>query len=197
MSKIRRYFASGLLITIPVFVTLYLIYTVARFIDNIWGKFVNIYFLKHFGFSVPGVGLVLGIITVFAIGFVATNFIGKRIFKSVEGWFLKFPLIKQIYPAMRQIVDSFMSKESPAFKKVVLVEYPSKGIWSVGFLTSDGCRELNEKTGRRLLHVFLANSPTPVTGFLILVPIENVKILDMAVEDGIKLIVSGGIVKPL
>jgi len=197
MSRIKRYFASGLLITIPVFITLYLIYVVARFIDNIWGKLINMYFMKHFGFTVPGVGLILGIITIFAVGFVATNFIGKRIFKGAERWFLRFPLIRQIYPAMRQIVDSLMSKEGQAFKKVILVEYPSKGIWAVGFLTGDSFAEANLKTGRDLVHVFVATTPNPLTGFLVLVPRDEIRVMDISIEDGIKLIVSGGIVKPL
>lgn len=197
MSKIKRYFASGLLITIPVFITLYLIYAVVRFIDGVWGKFINIYFMKYFGFTLPGIGIILAIVTIVAVGFVATNFIGKKIFKAVERRFLRFPLIRQIYPAMRQIVDSLMSKDSQAFKKVVLVEYPSKGIWAVGFLTGDSFAEANRKTGKDLVHVFVATTPSPLTGFLVLVPRDEIKMMDISVEDGIKLVVSGGIVKPL
>lgn len=197
MSRIKRYFASGLLITVPVFVTLYLIYVVARFIDGIWGKLINMYFVKHFGFAVPGIGIILAIFTIIAVGFVATNFIGKRVFMGVEGWFLKFPLIKQIYPSMRQIVKSLMSKDSPAFKKVALVEYPSKGIWSVGFITNESFKKANDLSGRELVHVLIATTPTPLSGFLILVPKEDVKILDISIEEGLRLIVSGGIVKPL
>lgn len=196
MSKIKRYFGTGLLITLPVLFTVYILWIVFRFIDGIWGKFINYYLKKHLGFSIPGLGFILGIATVIIVGFIATNFFGKKIFKAIENWFLKLPLIRQIYPTAKQIVDSFISKESPAFKKVVLVEYPSKGIWSVGFLTNDGFKEAEEKSGRELVHVLIGTTPTPLSGFLILVPKDEIKILDISIEEGIKLVVSGGIVKP-
>ncbi|MBN2452935.1 MAG: DUF502 domain-containing protein [Candidatus Omnitrophica bacterium] len=194
--KIRNYFATGFLIALPVFVTLYLIYVILRFIDGVFGKLINVYFQKHFGFSVPGVGIIIGIAIIFLIGFTAANFFGKKIIHSLERWFMKFPMIRQIYPAAKQIVDSFISKESPAFKKVVMVQYPCEGIWSVGFLTSDSFREANEKSGRDLMHVFIATTPSPLTGFLILVPRDKVKEMDMSIEEGIKLVISAGIVKP-
>jgi uncharacterized membrane protein len=196
IKKIRHYFATGLLITLPIFFTLYLIYVVFRFIDGIWGKVINFYLNRNFGITVPGLGIILGIITVIIVGFITTNFFGKRIFHALEGWFLKFPFIRQIYPAAKQIVDSFISKESPAFKKVVLIEYPSKGLWSVGFMTNDSFTEAEKASGEGLMHVFVATTPSPLTGFLVLVPKRDVKFLDISVEQGVKLIVSAGIVKP-
>ena len=196
IKKVRHYFATGLLITLPVFFTLYLLFVIVRFIDGLWGKVINFYLRKYLGFGIPGLGFILAIITVIVVGFVATNFFGKRLFHAIERWFLRFPFIRQIYPAAKQIVDSFVSKDSPAFKKVVLVEYPRKGIWVIGFLTNDSFSEANEKTGSELLHVFIATTPSPLTGSLVLVPKEEVRFLDISVEEGIKLIVSGGIVKP-
>lgn len=196
MSSIKRYFATGLLITLPVFFTFYIMFAVVRFIDGIWGKVINFYARKYLGFAIPGLGFILGLVTVLIVGFIATHFIGKRLFRGVERWLLKFPFISQIYPALRQIVSSFLSKDSPAFRKVVLVEYPARGIWSIGFLTSDGFREAREKTGKELVHIFIATTPTPLTGFLILVPKEEVKILNISIEDGIKLVISAGIVRP-
>ena len=193
---LRRYFGTGLLITLPAFFTVYLIYVVFRFIGGILGKVINFYLKKSLGFSIPGLGIILGVIVVTLIGFVATNYFGKRLFKALEIWFLKFPFIRRIYPAAKQIVDSFISRESPAFKKVVLVEYPSKGIWSLGFLTSESFDEAIKKTGEDLVHVFIATTPSPLTGFLILVPKNNIKPLDISIEDGVKLIISGGIVRP-
>lgn len=184
------------MITLPVFFTLYFLFVAFRFIDGIWGKLINYYLKREFGFSIPGLGIILGVFTVFIIGFIATNFLGKRVFRSVEGWFLKFPLIRQIYPSTKQIVSSFLSKDAPTFKKVVLVEYPSKGIWAVGFITNDSFKEAEEKTGEELVHVLIGTTPTPLSGFLILVPKKNIKFLDISVEEGIKLVVSGGIVKP-
>lgn len=196
MSRIKKYFASGIFVTLPIFFTLYVIFLIARFIDGIWGKVINIYIKKYLGFAIPGLGLVLAVITIFVIGFIATTILGRRIFRPIERFFVRFPFIRQIYPASKQVVDSFFSRESPAFKKVVLVEYPSKGIWAIGFLTNESFREANEKSGHELMHVFIATSPSPFTGFLILMPKKDVKVLDIPVEEGVKLIVSGGIIKP-
>jgi len=196
MSKIKRYFASGLLVTLPVFVTFYILFVAARFIDGIWGKVINYYLRKELGFTIPGLGFILAILTVLIVGFVATNFFGKRLFQTIERMLLRFPLIRQIYPAARQIISSLVSKKSSAFKKVVLLEYPSKGIWSIGFITNDSFHEANVKTSEDLLHIFIATSPSPLTGFLILVPKRDVKVMDISVEQGMKLIISGGIVKP-
>jgi len=194
--KIQRYFGTGLLLITPAFITGYLLFVIFRFIDGIWGKLINIYLKNNFGFTVPGIGVIIGLITVTLIGFIATNFFGRKIFQALENWLLKFPLVRQIYPATKQIVQSFFSQEHSAFKKVVLVEYPSKGIWSIGFITNESFKEAQEKVGEELMHVFIATTPSPFSGFLVLVPKKDVKFLDMSVEDGIKLIVSGGIVKP-
>ncbi len=194
--KIRHYFATGLLVTLPVFITLYFLFIIFRFIDGICGKVVNFYLKQYLGFAIPGIGFVIGILIVLAVGFVAANFLGKKIIHALENWFLKFPFIRQIYPAAKQIVDSFISKDSPAFKKVVLVQYPSKGIWSIGFLTNESFGDANSKSGRDLLHIFIATTPSPLTGFLILVPREDVTELDISIEDGVKLIISAGIVRP-
>jgi uncharacterized membrane protein len=196
IKKIRHYFATGLLVSLPIFITAYLIFAVFRFIDGIFGKVVNVFLKQHFGFSVPGIGIIIGLVIVFLIGFFAANFFGRRLFKALEGWFLRFPFIRQIYPAAKQIVDSFMSKDGPAFKKVVLAEYPSKGLWAIGFVTNEAFREANEKTEEELVHVLIATTPSPLTGFLAFIPKKNLKFLDISVEEGIKLIISGGIVKP-
>jgi uncharacterized membrane protein len=169
---IRRYFITGLLVTLPVFITLYLIFAIAKFIDGIWGTVINFYLKKYLGFAVPGLGLILGLITVFIVGVIATNLIGKRFFHFLEGWFLRLPVIRQVYPSAKQVVDSFMSKDKPAFKKVVLVQWPSKGIWALGFITNEGFKEACDKTGRKLIHVFIATTPSPLTGFVTLIPEE-------------------------
>ena len=184
------------MIVLPVFLTLYLIFVVVRFIDGAWGRAINNYLSRNMGFMIPGLGLILSVITVIFVGFMATNFFGKKLFYALEMWFLKFPFIRQIYPAAKQIVDSFISKESPAFKKVVMFEYPSKGLWSIGFLTNDSFNRAEDISGEELLHVFVATTPSPLTGFLVLAPKKDVRILDISIEEGIKLIVSGGIIKP-
>jgi uncharacterized membrane protein len=196
MSRAKRYFFTGLLIILPIFMTIYVIWAVVNFLNTTWGKLINLFLMKQFGFQIPGLGFVLAILTVLIVGFIATNILGRRMFGFFERLFIKFPIIGQIYGPAKQIVDSFVSKEKPAFRKVVLIEYPSKGLWSLGFLTNESFQEANQKSGEELVHVLVSTTPSPLTGFLVLVPKKDVKMLDISVEAGIKLIVSGGIVKP-
>lgn len=194
--KLRRYFGAGILVILPAFITAYALYFIFQFMDGIWGKLVNIYLKKHYGFAIPGIGVILGLLTILIVGFIATNFLGKRIIHGLERWIMRLPLVRQIYPAAKQIIVSLVDEDKKAFKKVVMVEYPCKGIWTVGFLTNESFDAAQKAAGEELLHVFIGTSPSPITGFLILVPKHNVKFLEITVEEGIKLIVSGGIVKP-
>lgn len=196
MTKLRRYFLAGLLLILPLFITVYLITFIFKFIDGIFGGFINSYLEQTFGFFIPGIGIVLGIVLVLLAGFFASHFLGKKVLHALEGWFLKLPGIRQIYPSAKQIVGFLFSKDQAAFKKVVLVEYPSKGIWSIGFMTNTGFKEAQEKTGEELIHVLIGTTPGPWSGFLVFVPKRDIKFMDMSIEDGMKLIISGGILKP-
>lgn len=196
MLKIRRYFAAGLLLVLPIFISFYIIFLVFRFVDGIFGGLINNYLKTNFGFFVPGIGFILGGAIVLFSGILATHFLGKKVLPAIEQWFLRLPGIRQIYPAAKQIIGFLFSKDKAAFKKVALVEYPSKGLWSVGFITNDGFEEAQAKAGEELVHVLIASTPSPWSGFLVLVPKKDIKFLDMSVEDGIRLLVSGGILKP-
>jgi len=196
MNKLKRYFATGLLVVMPVFLTLYLLYIIFKFVDNVPGHMINSYLKTTFGFSIPGIGFMLEILLILVIGFATSNLLTRKMLPVMEGWFLRLPIIRQIYPPIKQIIGFIFSEDKTAFKKVVLVEYPSKGIWSVGFMTNEGFREAQEKTGQELIHVLVGSTPSPWSGFFILVPKSDVKFLDMSIEDGMKLIVSGGIIKP-
>lgn len=196
MLKLRRYFLTGLLLFLPLFITVYLLLIIFKFIDGIFGGLINSYLRSNFGFFIPGLGFILGILIVLASGFIASHFLGKKILPALEKWFLKLPGVRQIYPSTKEIVGFLFSKDRAAFKKVVLVEYPSKGIWSVGLVTNECFREAQEKTGQELLHILIPTTPSPWSGFLVLIPKKDIKFLDMSVEDGLKLIISGGILKP-
>ena len=192
MKKIRRYFLTGLAVGLPVILTIYIIVVIFSFIDGILGGFLD----RLLGFHVPGLGFILSVIIIFLIGFLATVLIGKKIFINLENIFLKFPLIHQIYPSAKQIINFLFSKDKPQFKKVVLIEYPRKGIWSLGFITNEAVQEVKTVTGQDLLNVFIPSSPGPITGYLIFVPKQDVVFLEMTIEDGLKLIISGGVVNP-
>lgn len=196
MLKIRRYFITGLLLVLPIFISFYILFVIFRFVDGIFGGFINSYLKANFGFFIPGIGFILGGAIVLFSGFLATHFLGKKALPALEQWFLKLPGIRQIYPAAKQIIEFLFSKDKAAFKQVVLAEYPSKGMWSIGFLTNEAFDEAREKIAQELVHVFIPSTPGPWSGFLILVPRKDIKLLDMSVEGAIKLIISGGILKP-
>lgn len=195
--KKRKYFLTGLLIILPVLITVYLFGSLFAFFDNILGRYVNRITLDYFGYKIPGVGLLLFVALIFITGIFATNFFGRKFLLFMEKAWFKFPLIKKIYPAAKQITHFLFSpKIQGQLQKVVLVEYPSKGIYSVGFLTNESDLEIRQKTGKDLLNVLVSSVPNPLTGFVIMIPKENVIFLDMSVEDGIKIIVSGGVLNP-
>lgn len=196
MNKLKRYFITGLLTILPVFFTLYLLFIIFRLIDNLIGGIINNYLKTAYGFSIPGLGFIMAILIIIITGFVVSHLLSKRALPSIERWFLKFPGVRQVYPSIKQIVGFIFSRDKAAFKKVVLVEYPSKGIWSVGFMTNEGFREAQELTGQQLIHVLIGSTPSPWSGFFILVPKNAAKFLEMSAEEGIKLIISGGILKP-
>jgi uncharacterized membrane protein len=196
MNKLKHYFGTGLLVLLPVILTLYLFFIIFKLIDGIFGVIINSYLKSAFGISIPGAGFILGILFILAVGFIVSHLLSKKTMPILEEWFLHFPGIRKIYPPIKQIVGFVFSKDKSAFKKVVLIEYPSKGIWSIGFMTNEGFSEAQKITGRELVHVLIGKTPSPWTGFFILVPKDEVKFLEMSVEDGIKLIVSGGIIKP-
>lgn len=196
MNKLKRYFITGLLTILPTFLTIYILLIIFRLVDNIIGRIINSYLKEVFGFSIPGLGFILAIVIIIVTGFAVSHLLSKRALPLIERWFLKLPAIRHIYPSIKQIIGFLFSKDEALFKKVVLVEYPSKGIWSVGFMTNEGFREAQELTGQELVHVLIGSTPSPWSGFFILVPKSAVKFLQMSAEEGIKLIVSGGILKP-
>ncbi len=196
MNRLKRYFITGLLTILPISITLYLFFIIFKLIDNIIGRIINRYLQAEFGFYVPGLGFILAILIILLTGFAVSHLLSKRALPLIESWFLRFPGVRQVYPSIKQIIGFIFSKEKDVFKKVVLVEYPSKGIWSVGFMTNEGFSEAQELTGQELVHVLIGSTPSPWSGFFILVPKNAVRFLKMSAEEGIKLIVSGGILKP-
>jgi uncharacterized membrane protein len=196
-SEKRKYFLTGLLVVLPALVTLYLFISLFAFFDNIIGRYISRITLHYLGYKIPGLGLLLFIVLIFVTGFFATNFIGKRFLRFLEQFFLKFPFIKKIYPAIKQITEFLFSQKIEGhLQKVVLVEYPRKGIYIIGFVTNRAPEELSRKIGQELLNVLIPSVPNPITGFVICFPKSEVIVLDMSIEDGVKLIVSGGVYNP-
>ncbi|RKY29329.1 MAG: DUF502 domain-containing protein [Candidatus Omnitrophota bacterium] len=196
-SNIKKYFIAGILVLLPFLITIYILINLFQFADSILGKFINIYLVETLGFYIPGLGLIIFLIIIFLIGFLTTHFLGKRLYFILDAALRRFPLIRLIYPSIKQIIEFLFTTQRQTFKKTVLVEYPRTGIWSMGFITNEGFQEAKDKTKKELLNIFIPSSPGPFTGFYILVPRQEVIILDITVEDAVKLLISGGLLNPV
>ncbi len=190
MNFLKRVFFTGFLVLMPLVISIYVMVSVFNFADNFLGKI-----LRNFGFYFPGLGILMGLIIIFFVGVIGMLFKG-RIFKILEELISRVPLMRQIYSPTKQIINFLISKEKPTFKKVVLLEYPRRGMWSVGFVTNESTQNINENLNKKLINVFLPSTPSPLTGVFLLVPEEELIYLDISVEEALKMIVSGGVLNP-
>ena len=145
---------------------------------------------------IPGLGVLLAAILVLTTGMIVANFLGKRLVVSLEHFLARIPLVRSLYAAIKQIMEAVLSTDAQSFRKVLLIEYPRKGVWSLAFLTSDNLGEVQAKTSSEVISVFIPTTPNPTSGFIIMVPKDDVIELDMAVEDGLKMIISLGVAVP-
>ena len=194
-SNLRKYFISGLVVFLPLALTVYLLFLAIGVADTFFGKFFS-----QFGLElnhIRGLGMILGIYIIILIGFFTTNFLGRKIHNFFERVMLKLPFFKQVYPALKEMaVFFFMRERMSSFKQVVLVEYPRKGIYAVGFLTNNSSGEFCDLTHKELCSIFVPSSPSPLTGFTVMVPQKEVIYTKINIEDAFKFIVSGGVVNP-
>lgn len=190
--QVRNYLLTGLLTLTPIVVTAYVLWQLFFMIDNLLGPKVA----RIYGYTVPGMGLVALLVLLLLTGILARNFIGRKLIHLGEMVLVKIPLFNRIYIAVQQISHAFLAKERGAFKRAVLIEYPRKGIYAIGFLTSRSSGEIQKKTEQDLYHVFLPTTPNPTSGYLLLIPHQEVIPLDMTVEEALKLVISGGVVVP-
>lgn len=195
--KIRNIFITGILVTLPIMVTFFFIRVLFRLIDGIFGPTVNqLLTAAGLHFIIPGIGFLLTILIIFAVGLVSTSVIGKKLFEKFEKFLDGIPLVKSIYSGAKQVIHTVATANKAAFSRVVLVQFPKNGIYSIGFVTSEAQGEVQEVTKESVINVFIPTVPNPTTGFFLMIPKEDIIPLDMSIEDGIKLIMSGGIVTP-
>jgi uncharacterized membrane protein len=194
----KRYFLTGLLVVLPALATIYLFVSLFLFFDNILGRYISKLTEAYLGFSIPGLGLLVFLLIVFWTGALATNLIGRRLLGLFEKLWLKFPFIKSIYPALKQIAQFLFShKVNEGLRRVALVEWPRKGMHILCFVTNQTGPYLVEKLGREeYCNVLIPSVPNPVTGFYVIVPKRDLIFLDLSVEDAMKLIISGGVLNP-
>lgn len=198
LKRLRTFFVAGLIAITPAAVTYLVLRWLFLTVDGFFGTPLEAYFQRRLGFHVPGTGLLATVLIVLVVGILATNLVGRRLLAYLEGWLQKLPVVRSVYATMRQITDAFWKQDQNAFKRVVLVEYPRRGSWAVGFVTGEvpASRFDMEAPDGLLYNVFLPTTPNPTSGFLLMLPASEVKLLDISVEDGLKLVISGGVVVP-
>ena len=186
---LRNYFITGIVVLIPIGITLYL----TKFFIGISSDIIpeNINPNNYLPYAIPGLEILISIIIITLVGGLSLSFLGKKILKLIDDLFKKIHFLRTIYSAILQMTESFSNSKNDK-KSVVLIEYPRKGVWAVGFATKENKGEMAEKTNQKLINVFVPTTPNPTSGFLLMFPISEVIYLDMSFEEASKFIVSAG-----
>ena len=186
---LRNYFITGVIVLIPIGFTLYL----SKVFIGLSSKLLpeNINPNSYLPFQVPGIEILIALIFITFIGGLSLSFLGKRILKLIDDLFKRIPFLRTIYSAIVQMTESFSNKDNDK-KSVVLIEYPRKGVWAVGFATKENKTEMAQKTNKKLINVFVPTTPNPTSGFLLMFPADELIYLDMSFEEASKFIVSAG-----
>ncbi len=186
---LRNYFITGVVVLIPIGFTLYL----SKILISLSSKIIpqNINPNNYLPYSIPGIEIIISIILITIVGGLSLSFLGKRILKLIDDLFKRIPFLRTIYTAILQMTESFSNKDNDK-KSVVLIEYPRKGVWAVGFATKENKGEMAQKTNQKLINVFVPTTPNPTSGFLLMFPIDEVIYLNMSFEEASKFIVSAG-----
>ena len=193
-AKLRNYFITGIVVLVPIGITLYL----TKFLISISSKLIpyNLNPNNYLPFAIPGLEILLSILFITLVGGISLSFIGKRILKFVNDLFKRIPILRTIYSAIGQMTESFAPNKRNKKKSVVLIQYPRKGSWAVGFATKDNKGEISKKTNSNLINVFVPTTPNPTSGFLLMFPKDEIIYLDMSFEEASKFIVSAGTSEP-
>ena len=192
-ARIRNYFIAGIVVLIPIGITVYLTLFFISISSKILPKEIN---PNHYlPYNIPGVEIVISIFLITFIGWLSLSFIGKRLLDMFNNILKKIPILRTIYSAIGQMTETF-TKTDKAKKNVVLIEYPRKGSWAVGFATKENSGEISVKTNKKLINVFVPTTPNPTSGFLLMFPKEDVIYLDLTFEEASKFIVSAGTANP-
>lgn len=197
MGSLRRYLVAGLLFWVPLGVTVLIV----KFLVDLMDGFLLILPVawqprQLIGFNIPGLGFVLVTLVVLVTGMVVKNLFGRQLVRAGEGLLAHIPVVRSIYTSVKQITESMFGGSGKSFRKVLLVRYPHASSWTLAFQTGEGSRETREKTGRALVSVFVPTTPNPTSGFFLMVPQDEVIPLDMSVDDGLKMLLSVGVVVP-
>lgn len=198
ISRLRNYFLTGIIVTAPIAITIFLVWQFITFLDSYVGRLVPARYNPetYLPFGIPGIGLVVMLAFLTLIGFVTAGFAGRTMVRTGERLLSRMPIVRSVYGTLKQIFETVLNQSSRSFREVVLVEYPRRGIGAIGFVTGPTQGEVQERTDEDLVNIFLPTTPNPTSGFLLFVPRKDLIHLNMTVEEGIKLVISGGIVTP-
>ena len=198
MSKIRSWFFTGILVMTPLILTIYVVWAFITFVDNLVVPLVPIEYRPSYylPFSIPGLGLIIVFLFTTVVGILATGLFGRTLIRLWENILNRMPVVRSVYSAIKQILETVMATQSDAFRQAVLVEYPRKDIWAIGFVTGSTKGEVSENVNKKMVNVFMPTTPNPTSGFLLFFPEKDLIFLEMSVEDALKLVVSGGMVVP-
>lgn len=196
-SKLRLYFFTGLVALAPVVVTAYILWYLFFTVDN-WlnGIYDSVPFLTVGGRPIPGLGFLTVVLLVILAGVIARNIIGSQILKATESQFTRLPLVRSIYNGAKQLTQAIFGGKRALFQQVVLVPFPTRGVYAIAFYTSDAAPETARKTADDMVSVFLPTTPNPTSGYMLIVRRADIIPLDMTVEEAVKLVISGGAVIP-
>ena len=198
-NKIKNYLITGIIVTAPIAITVYMSYHLVVWINDVTSRLIpQRWTIGNFvPYAVPGLGLLLLLVILFLIVMLTTGYVGKFFVRLGEKIIRKMPIVSSIYSLMKQIFETFLSQKSRSFSEVVLVEYPRKGLWTIAFVSKDVTGgEIENKVKQKTLSIYVPTTPNPTSGFLIFIPENDVIKLDMSVEEGIKYVISCGIVTP-
>ena len=186
---LRNYFITGVVVLIPIGFTLYL----SKFLISLSSKVIpeNINPNNYLPYAIPGIEIIISIVFITIVGGLSLSFLGKKVLKLIDDLFKRIPFLRTIYSAILQMTETFSKKDNKQ-KSVVLIEYPRKGVWAVGFATKENKGEMAKKTQKNLVNVFVPTTPNPTSGFLLMFPIDEVIYLNMTFEEASKFIVSAG-----
>ena len=192
-SKLRNAFIAGIVVLVPIGFTLYLTLFLIKISSRLIPTEINPN--NYLPFSIPGLEILLSVIFITIVGGISLSFFGKKVLSLINDLFKRIPILRTIYSAIGQMTESFTSK-SDNKKSVVLIEYPKKGSWAVGFATKENKGEISKKTNKELINIFVPTTPNPTSGFLLMFPKDEVIYLDMTFEEASKFIVSAGTSDP-
>ena len=194
---LKKYFIAGLLVWLPIFFTLYVIHLLLNGMDSLFALLPNALRPDIFlGYHVPGLEIALSFFIIFISGLLVTNFLGRWFLSLGEGILSRIPLVRSIYSAAKQVLGTLLASKETSFRKVLLVEYPRAGLWSLAFQTNNGFQGTEADDLNNLITIFVPSAPSPLSGFLIMLPSSQVRELKMSVDEALKMIISLGMVVP-